>query len=98
MAVIDLCDERVARVPEPDGFEDVPAIMSPGQLAVVLDVSVRTLERWRVDSEGPAFQHPKLPNRFYRYYRRDVIAWLENKMPAAVTAGEDKITRKANNV
>ncbi|QIK64108.1 helix-turn-helix domain-containing protein [Leucobacter viscericola] len=87
-AVIDLAGEREARVAEPGGFEDVPAIMSPGQLAEVLDVSVRTLERWRVDGEGPAFQHPKLPNRFYRYFRRDVIAWLENKEPGAGTPGE----------
>lgn len=67
--------------PELPGFEDVPAVMSPGQLAVVLDVSVRTLNRWREIGEGPVFQHPK-GSKVYRYYRRDLIAWLENQVPA----------------
>lgn len=67
--------------PKPPGLEDVPAVMSPGQLAVVLDVSVRTLHRWREVGEGPAFQHPD-GSRIYRYYRRDLFAWLENQAPA----------------
>lgn len=67
--------------PELPGLEDVPAVRSPGQLAVVADVSVRTLNRWREIGEGPAFQHPD-GSKIYRYYRRDLIAWLENQAPA----------------
>lgn len=66
--------------PDLPGFADVPAVMSPGQLAVVLDVSVRTLNRWREIGEGPVFHHPA-GSRIYRYYRRDLIAWLENQAP-----------------
>lgn len=68
-------------MPELPDFEGVPAVMSPGQLAVVLDVSVRTLNRWREIGEGPDYQHPE-GSKIYRYYRRDLIAWLENQAPA----------------
>lgn len=58
------------------GFEGIPPILSPTQLADVLHVSTRTLERWRVAGEGPKYQHPK-GTRIYRYYLRDILAWLE---------------------
>lgn len=64
----------------------LPAVMSPAQLGKELDVTVRTLERWRVAGEGPKYQNPK-GTRFYRYYGRDVEAWLENKEPAVAAAG-----------
>lgn len=86
-AVVDLSVEREARGDVAPGFEDVPPIMSPGQLADVLDVSVRTLERWRDLKEGPDFQHPE-GTRFYRYYRRDLLAWLENKKPEVAASGQ----------
>ena len=57
---------------------DLPPIMSPAQLAKALDVSVRTLERWRDTGSGPAFQHPS-GTRLYRYLREDVLAWLRNE-------------------
>lgn len=65
----------------PPAPEEVPAVMSPQQLAGVLSVSVRTLSRWREIGEGPVFQHPA-GSKVYRYYRRDLIAWLENQAPA----------------
>lgn len=89
--VLHLESEREARsatAVAPDGFEDVPAIMSAAQLAVVLDVKPRTLQDWRDRREGPAFQNPT-GTRIYRYYRRDVLAWLENKKPVAVTTGQN---------
>lgn len=60
---------------------ELPAIMSPGQLAKELDVSVRTLERWRAAGTGPEFRHRE-GSTFYRYYGTDVVAWLENMKPA----------------
>lgn len=53
----------------------LPAIMSPAQLAAELDVSVRTLERWRKSKSGPSYRHPK-GTRIYRYLRNDVTEWL----------------------
>lgn len=60
---------------------ELPATMSPTQLAKELDVSVRTLERWRAAGTGPVFRHRE-GSRFYRYYGTDVVAWLENMKPA----------------
>lgn len=54
---------------------ELPAVMSPAQLAKELDVSVRTLERWRIDGTGPKYLHPS--ERIYRYFGADVAAWLE---------------------
>ena len=70
--------ETPEQLTAPTGFEDVPAIMSPRQLSKVLDVGIRTLERWREKKEGPAFNQPK-GSRVIRYYRRDLLAWLENE-------------------
>lgn len=67
---------------------ELPAIMSPGQLAKELDVSVRTLERWRAAGTGPEFRHRE-GSTFYRYYGTDVVAWLENMKPAVAAAGQN---------
>lgn len=59
----------------PLGFEDVPAVMSPKQLGELLDVSPRTLERWRDAKTGPSYY--TLPgSSLIRYGRADVVAWL----------------------
>jgi hypothetical protein len=59
----------------PAGFEDVPAVLSPKQLGELLDVSPRTLERWRIAKTGPAYF--TLPgSSLIRYGRADVVAWL----------------------
>lgn len=59
----------------PTGFEDIPAVMSPKTLAEILDVTPKTLERWRDASTGPV-PH-KLPgSSLIRYTRDDVLSWL----------------------
>ncbi|MFF8817315.1 helix-turn-helix domain-containing protein [Leucobacter sp. NPDC015123] len=86
--VIALADVR-AQDPDRDvAARHLPAVMSPAQLGKELDVTVRTLERWRVAGEGPDYQNPK-GTRFYRYYGSDVEAWLENRKPGAATPGQD---------
>jgi excisionase family DNA binding protein len=45
-------------------------------LAEELQVSVRTLERWRQEGTGPAFIRV---GRSPRYRRSDVDAWLERQ-------------------
>ncbi|WP_229383732.1 helix-turn-helix transcriptional regulator [Microbacterium allomyrinae] len=65
--------------PQPDstlsGFEDVPAVMAPKALAAILDVTPKTLERWRDAKTGPKWL--KLPgSSLIRYTRADVLAWL----------------------
>jgi excisionase family DNA binding protein len=46
------------------------------QLAHELQVSLRTLERWRQEGTGPAFIRI---GRFPRYRRSDIDAWLERQ-------------------
>lgn len=64
----------------PEGFEQMPMIMSPKALAEILEVSTKTLERWRIARErdaetGPAWH--KLPgSSLIRYSRADVLSWF----------------------
>ncbi|MBN9210526.1 MAG: hypothetical protein BGO45_04705 [Microbacterium sp. 71-36] len=75
MSLVALPQPDPHAVDEPSGFEDLPAVMSPRVLAEVLDVTPRTLERWRVDKIGPAWM--SLPgSSLIRYGRADVVAWL----------------------
>jgi hypothetical protein len=62
------------------GFEQMPMIMSPKVLAEILEVSMKTLERWRIARErdgktGPAWH--KIPgSSLIRYSRTDVVSWF----------------------
>jgi excisionase family DNA binding protein len=52
------------------------SLLTQHQLAEELQVSVRTLERWRQEGTGPAYiQVGRAP----RYRRADVDAWLEQR-------------------
>ncbi|MCC2031800.1 helix-turn-helix domain-containing protein [Microbacterium sp. BWT-G7] len=49
--------------------------MAPKALAAILDVTPKTLERWRDAKTGPKWL--KLPgSSLIRYTRADVLAWL----------------------
>lgn len=57
------------------GFEQMPMVMSPKTLAEILEVSVKSLERWRDAKTGPAWH--KLPgSSLIRYSRSDVVEWF----------------------
>lgn len=62
------------------GFAEMPMIMSPKVLAEILEVSMKTLERWRIARErdgktGPAWH--KIPgSSLIRYSRADVVSWF----------------------
>jgi excisionase family DNA binding protein len=51
-------------------------LLTQQQLAHELQVSLRTLERWRQEGTGPAFIRI---GRFPRYRRSDIDAWLERQ-------------------
>jgi excisionase family DNA binding protein len=51
-------------------------LLTQQQLADELQVSLRTLERWRQEGTGPAFIRV---GRSPRYRRSDVDAWLERQ-------------------
>lgn len=45
------------------------------EVASVLSVSVKTLRNWRWRSEGPRWR--KIGSRCIRYYRRDVLDFID---------------------
>lgn len=53
-------------------------LMTPGEAAQFLKVSPRTLARWRMTGEGPAFT--PLSPQAVRYVRADLIKWLEGRV------------------
>lgn len=64
----------------PEGFEQMPMVMSPKTLAEILEVSTKTLERWRdarARGEGAGPVWHKIPgSSLIRYSRTDVIEWF----------------------
>ena len=48
-------------------------LIPPPQLAGFLNISIRTLERWRVEGVGPAYVKA---GRRVLYRREDVESWL----------------------
>lgn len=64
----------------PEGYEQMPMVMSPKTLAEILEVSTKTLERWRDarargEEAGPVWH--KIPgSSLIRYSRTDVIEWF----------------------
>jgi excisionase family DNA binding protein len=53
-------------------------LLTQHQLSSELEVSLRTLERWRQQGTGPAFIRV---GRSPRYRRADIDAWLEQRQP-----------------
>jgi excisionase family DNA binding protein len=59
---------------ESAGESSVPELLTQQQLAKELQVSVRTLERWRREGTGPPWVRV---GRSPRYRRQDIDRWLE---------------------
>jgi hypothetical protein len=53
---------------------DNDALLTEGDAADFLRLSVRTLQAWRIRVTGPAFVQV---GRAIRYRRRDLIVWIE---------------------
>lgn len=53
------------------------ALLAPASAARLLGVSVRSLERWRVSGEGPAYV--RIGPRRVAYREADLDAWLESR-------------------
>jgi excisionase family DNA binding protein len=56
------------------GSREMPDLLTQQQLAEELQVSVRTLERWRREGTGPPWVRV---GRSPRYRRQDIDRWLE---------------------
>ena len=53
---------------------DLDALLKEQDAADLLDLSVRTLQSWRMRLAGPPFVQV---GRAIRYRRRDLIAWID---------------------
>ncbi len=53
---------------------DPEALLTETQTADLLNISIRTLQAWRVRGGGPRFVRA---GRAIRYRRRDLLAWIE---------------------
>jgi excisionase family DNA binding protein len=50
-------------------------VLTPKQVATLLQVSPRTIEEWRRTRSGPPWRRM---GRHVRYLRREVLAWFED--------------------
>jgi excisionase family DNA binding protein len=55
---------------------DDDVLLTPAETAALLKVHPSTLRRWRAEGRGPAYVRA---GRGYRYWRRAVLAWLEEQ-------------------
>jgi predicted DNA-binding transcriptional regulator AlpA len=53
---------------------DPDVLLTETQVAEILNLSIRTLQSWRVRRAGPKYVQA---GRAVRYRRRDVIAWID---------------------
>ena len=66
--------------PDPDG------LLTENDAAILLAVSKRTLQAWRIKGGGPIFVRA---GRAIRYRRRDLLAWMDAR--TATHTGEAAI-------
>jgi predicted DNA-binding transcriptional regulator AlpA len=60
-------------------------LATEAQVALLLQLSVRTLQAWRVRGGGPRFVRA---GRAVRYRHRDILAWMEARTAASTTAAD----------
>lgn len=59
---------------------DMPRLLTPQEVAEMLGLTERTLERWRITGEGPRYS--KLSRSTVRYTLSDVAAFVADRMRA----------------
>jgi excisionase family DNA binding protein len=57
--------------------EEEESLLSERRLAKYLDLSLRTVQRWRAEGKGPP--HVMMAGRYPRYRKADVDAWLQQE-------------------
>lgn len=62
---------------------ELPRLLTPQEVAAMLGLTERTLERWRITGEGPRFA--KLSRSTVRYKHDDVAAFVADRMRANTT-------------
>lgn len=59
---------------------NTPALLTPKEAAAFLQVSEKTLEKWRTKGIGPKFR--RLGHRTVRYLQNDLTEWPGLTLPA----------------
>lgn len=59
---------------------ELPRLLTPEEVAVMLGLTERTLERWRITGEGPRYS--KLSRSTVHYLREDVAAFIADRLRA----------------
>ncbi len=62
---------------------DPDALLTESQASEFLQISVRTLQAWRLRGGGPSFVKC---GRSVRYRRRDVIQWMDHETVSHTSA------------
>jgi hypothetical protein len=82
--VLDGTDKvRPAAVPNGNGPNSPPPLLTEFDLAAYLQLSVRTVQRWRITGDGPKFIKLRA---MIRYRVEDVAAWCAEQARSS-TAG-----------
>jgi excisionase family DNA binding protein len=65
------------------------ALLTEVEAADLLKLSTRTLQSWRIKTEGPPFVRV---GRAIRYRLRDVVTWIEARTVAPPTQAKDRVS------
>ena len=60
-----------------------PILLKERTVAEILNLSVRTLQKWRCTGEGPPFV--RISSRAVRYHREDIEAWVRDHMRSSTS-------------
>ena len=72
-----------------------PEVLTHQQAADLLDVDVRTLQRWRKLPRRPLKAHPVPGGRRVFYLRHEIISWLHGHRDLPMTSSPRKARQKA---
>ena len=74
------CEAKL--MPTAHNTTDLDVLLTEAQAADCLNLSIRTLQAWRVKGCGPLFVRA---GRAVRYRRRDLIAWMDANTASSTT-------------
>ncbi len=73
---VEQCDPLIAAMDAASA--DLPRLLAPMAVAEMLGVTERTLERWRMNGEGPSYV--KLSRSTVRYAVEEVVAFVNQRI------------------
>ena len=65
------------------------SLLNESQVAKILQLTPRALQRWRLEGRGPRFV--RLSRRCIRYKREDICQWIENRIRVSTSDSSGEI-------